>query len=264
MIHPKDRVPVLIVPRSRSSISDEEDESSGDDSNGGRSLRKRATRQTMTRTRRPTRGSSESFESEYDLSESEPEVRRSGRIGTQKNYNEQMDVDYEVNEESDDDVMEIDSDGSYGRKKAKMPRKRKGPKPAYGRIRRMEDLDVSESALLNHRDTCEKCHRPASSLLLQKLKSRKGSKRKKAQDDFSENDEDFFNNLGGWVRWSVNSAEVLNYRSSFSNDSISASNVVSFHTGVASQNLKEMISSELFRLEPSRKATLDHASVTSM
>ena len=51
-----------------------------------------------------------------------------------------------------------------------------------------------------HRDICEKCHREPAHVLLKKLGKRKGRK-KKQTDDLSEDEEDMYNALGGWVRW---------------------------------------------------------------
>lgn len=146
-------------------------------------------------------------EDEYnEESDSDEGLRRSGRNVSRKDY--RMDVDFEVNDESDDDdeILELESGsdesqarGSKARPKA---RHRRAPKPAYGRIRSMEDLEDSDSEtepLKRHRNECEKCHRAASLVLVKKLKSRR--KKKKTDGDFSENDEEFYNNLGGWVRW---------------------------------------------------------------
>lgn len=211
-IHPRDRQSSVAQSsyNGTESTSDQSDLSEGAQSSDNygttRHLRKRQNRYPTRRKRIGKGHHSGNTEDEdaYDMSESEEDVvRRSGRTGTRKNY--KMDVDYEFRDESEDDAIEIDSDASFeGKgKRSTKPRKRRAPKPAYGRIRDMDDLDDFESPLVKHRDECEKCNRPAASLLLQKLKSQSGRKKKKKDDDFSENDDDFFNNLGGWVRWSV-------------------------------------------------------------
>lgn len=218
-IHPRHRLSPVARPKpsssrtesvsSASDVSDAQDPS--DDAYGA--IPKRQMRYSTRNSRLHKRRKSGETEDEdfYDVSESDEEVlRRSGRTGIRKNY--KVDGDYKIDEETDDDAIEIDSDASseWGKgKQNQKPKKRKAPKPAYGRIRDMDDLDGYDSLLLRHRDECEKCNRPAASLLLQKLKSRGGRKKKKSEDDFSENDEDFFTSLGGWVRWLVSHLQCL-------------------------------------------------------
>lgn len=105
----------------------------------------------------------------------------------------------------DDEDFEDISDDSAARsttKSAKKVVRGKASRPAYGHFRMVVDLVIDEEeindSLLAHRDICEKCHTgPAH---LQQAKLKKGRKRR-ANDDESEDEETRVANLGGWVRW---------------------------------------------------------------
>lgn len=130
-------------------------------------------------------------------SESEPQVRR--RSGRNKAAGVRYDDDYQM------DVLDGSDDApvSTRTKKAKKKFKKRGPKPAYGIIRTVEDLDESDDEfgpLRAHRDFCEKCKDPPAHILMVQAKRKRGKKRAK-QDEDEESDGERASKLGGWVRW---------------------------------------------------------------
>lgn len=116
------------------------------------------------------------------------------RSKQKKKYNEDEDeADYDYRSEEEEDRP----------RKAKRAIKKTGPRPAYGRIRDVENLydsDPETAALRAHREVCEKCHREPAHVLLRRLAKRKGRK-KKVDDEFEEDEQEAANALGGWVRW---------------------------------------------------------------
>lgn len=212
---PKDvqkRKPRLTVDKDYVSDSDSEDEteqeSDSDDyidtyvRRSTRATRNQGTKQLRAlpyspRKTRFGRGHPASPISISDDSESEQSVprRRSSRKMSKKSYaiNDESDYQSDAAEESSD------YEESRSRRKLKQPVKRKGPKPTYGVVRKVEDLydsDPETAPLRGHREECEKCRRAPSHIL---MKKRGG--RKKKRDDFSEDEEELANRLGGWVRW---------------------------------------------------------------
>lgn len=196
--------------------SDEEDDADSD-VYGSRPRRKAAsgTRRSSRNTdkKAPTRGSRKAPRKRYDEDEDEddgddyeaaPATRRSTR--SRKTARSNLDDEYEDDEYEDDDGDYRAKPKAKGAtaKKTKGPVKRKGVRPAYGRVRPVADLDYdpgedqSTAALRAHRDLCEKCARPPTHLMLLREKRKPG--RKKKQDD----EEEFVQQtgeLGGWVRW---------------------------------------------------------------
>ncbi|KAL5519231.1 hypothetical protein ACEPAH_914 [Sanghuangporus vaninii] len=221
-VHPKHRIQlVLNVPKHKpgpvvdtdyvsDSDSDETEERAESDDYEDTYLRRstRASRHQTSKQVRPlpysprktrSRGHQTSPISVDDDSESEQSLprRRSSRNAKKS---------YTINEESDyqSDGVEESSDyqESRTRRRLKQPTKRKGPKPAYGRIRKVEDLydsDPETASLRGHREECEKCHRAPSHILLKRL-SKRTKRRKKRDDDLSEDEKELANRLGGWVR----------------------------------------------------------------
>ncbi|KAI9461026.1 hypothetical protein BJY52DRAFT_1168379 [Lactarius psammicola] len=117
--------------------------------------------------------------------------------------------------ESDDGESETGSDKSFSpsrnfRSKGKpnVPKRGKASRAAYGHIRSIADLGYDElenGPLSAHRDTCERCQRdPTHLLLLQRRKTatKRKAKRKPKDDEFEEDSdsEDKLAALGGWVR----------------------------------------------------------------
>jgi hypothetical protein len=119
----------------------------------------------------------------------------------------------------DDHSAEEDSDSSDdyegpSKVKAEKPKKvvrGKASRPAYGNFRVVADLDFDDCSdqetapLRFHRDTCEKCHKTPSHVLLNMPKTKtKGRARKKDEfEDEHEGDDKSIAALGGWVRWYV-------------------------------------------------------------
>lgn len=129
-------------------------------------------------------------------SESEGAKRRSSRFREKKNYTVDEGSDFE-----DPDSSEFDGSPGPSRKRPRILL-RKGPKPAYGLIRNIDDYyepDPLTAALRAHRENCERCHREPAHILLKKPIRKK--KKRKNDDDLEENDEETFTRLGGWVRW---------------------------------------------------------------
>ncbi|KAL5533979.1 hypothetical protein ACEPAG_439 [Sanghuangporus baumii] len=222
-VHPKHRIQlVLNVPKRKPgpvvdgdyvSDSDSSNETEGAESDdyedtylrrSTRASRRQTSKQVRVLPYSPrktrSRGRQTSPISVDDDSESEQSLprRRSSRNAKKKSnsINEQSDYQSDGVEESSD------YQESRTRRRSKQPTKRKGPKPAYGRIRKVEDLydsDPDTAPLRGHREECEKCHRAPSHILLKRL-SKRTKRRKKHDDDLSEDEEELANRLGGWVR----------------------------------------------------------------
>jgi chromodomain-helicase-DNA-binding protein 4 len=141
--------------------------------------------------------------SDSDVGEVDVSIRRSarGRRG-RRVVKEAADEDFEMGSSDDDD------EGSDLPKK-KTPRKIAAPRPEYGKVRQLELTRPEEGvdSLHAHRSICERCHEPSASTLLLKLRKR-GKKRahKRHTDEDSEDEEESYKKLGGWVRWYVQSA----------------------------------------------------------
>lgn len=226
-IHPKHRVQLVInFPKRKPAISkseyvseSSEETAEGSDSEdedayvrrGTRASKRQANKHVRAlpfspkRTRERNGGRTNPISVANSDSESEDEdeeerpTRRSTRATNKKVYAGNADSDFEDDLEESSDYDENRS----GRKQKKII-KRRGPKPAYGRIRRVEDLydsDPETAALRAHRDECEKCHRAPAHILLKKRGKKKPRRRKRDDDSLSESDGDTFNKLGGWVRW---------------------------------------------------------------
>ncbi|KLO20752.1 hypothetical protein SCHPADRAFT_816295 [Schizopora paradoxa] len=136
---------------------------------------------------------------EEDESDSEPRIQR--RSGRNRGAGVRYDEDYQEDELDESDGSRI---VATSHKKAKKKIKKRGPKPAYGTIRDVEDLDNSddESAPLRaHRDFCEKCKEPPSHILMVQAKRKRGRKKaKRDEDEDEESDGERASKLGGWVR----------------------------------------------------------------
>ncbi|KAI5124175.1 hypothetical protein M0805_000981 [Coniferiporia weirii] len=116
---------------------------------------------------------------------------------------EELDVLSGDGSDSEDDfeVTGGSDDEDYGQpsRKAKRIKKKYGPKPAYGRIRNIEELydsDPETASLREHRDKCERCHRAPAHILLKKTRR----KNQKDKEDITEHGGESYKSLGGWVR----------------------------------------------------------------
>lgn len=111
---------------------------------------------------------------------------------------------------SDQGVTSNDSDQSEGLStknrmnnfngKLIKSKKSKAIKPAYGLIRNVDNLydsDSESTPLRAHRDFCERCHRKPA----HRLKANYKKRRKRKTDDIFSDDDDSYENLGGWIRW---------------------------------------------------------------
>jgi hypothetical protein len=124
----------------------------------------------------------------------------------------------EVGVSSDED--KDDDDDTYGGRRLRKrhpskqikkgkSRKPKGPKPQYGSVRSIDDIDLDyfsddeDKPLRAHRMACEKCHDGPSNRILAAWKKRKGKKKRARSDEDEENEEDRAERLGGWVQWYV-------------------------------------------------------------
>jgi chromodomain-helicase-DNA-binding protein 4 len=160
-----------------------------------------------TRFRKPLLSDSESSVTS-DFDDAGP-ARRSSRIRNSFRIRD-------TGHESEGGESEADSDESYSpdrksRSKGKpnIPKRGKASRAAYGHIRSIADLGYDElenGPLSAHRDTCERCQREPTHLLLQqrqKTATKSKAKRKPRDDEFEENSdsEDKLAALGGWVRW---------------------------------------------------------------
>lgn len=101
----------------------------------------------------------------------------------------------------------ISGDSDYEDSPRSRPVKRKivkkAVRPEYGKIRNVEDpydSDPDTAPLRAHRGVCEKCRRVPAHILLRKHK-KKMARKKKKDEGMSEDDEDFYLSLGGWVQW---------------------------------------------------------------
>ncbi|KAF5352561.1 hypothetical protein D9756_006063 [Leucocoprinus leucothites] len=116
------------------------------------------------------------------------------------------------------ELDESDEDNEYGSgrrrtskggkvgAKGKAPRKPKGPKPQYGCVRSIDDIDLDyfsddeDRPLREHRRVCEKCHGEPSNNQLLAWKKKKGKKKKANSDEDIEDEEERLERLGGWVQ----------------------------------------------------------------
>lgn len=108
--------------------------------------------------------------------------------------------------DDDDDDYEEEEEVSYKKGKKKVVPKK--PRPTYGLIRGIEDLDDSDTEtpfVRAHRNVCEKCHKEPAHILLNKFRKRKGRKkvRKTNEQNITEDEMESIQNLGGWVHWYV-------------------------------------------------------------
>jgi len=131
-------------------------------------------------------------------SESEQPTRRSSR--TKKRTTIIID---------DDDYDYDDAAPVSAKLKSKgKARQAKTAPPLYGRIRDIKHIDddpysdEENEPLRRHRGMCEKCHQEPAHLQLSKLKKRGRRKRKRTEDEYSD-EEEGLEALGGWVQWLV-------------------------------------------------------------
>lgn len=117
------------------------------------------------------------------------------------------DDNYATEDEDEDEPMS--EDWTPTKKKATKPRRKRTARPAYGFVRSTEDLDASDSdtaPLRAHRQTCEKCLKGPSHVLMvaaRKKKNRGKKKRRGPDADLMESSADEVEKtekLGGWVR----------------------------------------------------------------
>ncbi|KAF8560206.1 hypothetical protein OG21DRAFT_38190 [Imleria badia] len=214
-------------PISDSSLTDEDDDKSGDDDFTGRPSTRKSARLAAgkpkftqsklpfspkkLRTSRVLQGRLVS-DSEDDLGgygqvDSDVEIlpsRRSTR--SRKSTRANLADDLVDGEESDGDSYH-DSPRPKSREKARKMLKKKRPataRPAYGHFRDIDDLDFDHyedeatSSLRAHRNICEKCHKRPTHEELAKVK--KGRRKTKDNGESDDDDEDHIRGLGGWVR----------------------------------------------------------------
>ncbi len=128
------------------------------------------------------------------------DLRRSGRnkvVAGRVRYDE----DYREDNVDDSDDAPVTA---RAQKKVKKKLKKRGPRPAYGTIRDVEDLNDSDddsAPLRAHRDFCEKCKDPPAHVLIVQARRKRGKKRSKQEDEDEESDGERASKLGGWVRW---------------------------------------------------------------
>ncbi|KAI0322695.1 hypothetical protein OF83DRAFT_1092474 [Amylostereum chailletii] len=119
-------------------------------------------------------------------------------------------ADQDYAENTSDDEDEYISRPRRGKaSSSKRPLRGAASRPAYGHFRPIQDLDwdpcddEKTAALRAHRDTCEKCQRRPTHILLEEEKKR-GNRKKKRRDDSDEDDpiegSEQIEKLGGWVR----------------------------------------------------------------
>lgn len=163
---------------------------------------------------------------EQDERSSHAPARRSTRV--RKGFKVSLDADayLDGSEPEADDSDEYESTAISKSKRAKPKKIIRGraARPAYGHFRVVADLDYDSHSdeeslpLRAHRDICEKCHRgPAHELLsaLSRKPKGKGRRRKKQSEEESDDSGDEKEKLaalGGWVRWSVLSLDLLYMR----------------------------------------------------
>jgi chromodomain-helicase-DNA-binding protein 4 len=150
------------------------------------------------------RRNSESESSEVNVRDGVSRTRRSNRIRNSLGTNK-MDRDYEDGESDSlsDEYVPVRNSRSKG--KINTPKRGKASRAAYGHIRSIADLEYDEledGPLSAHRQTCERCQRKQTHILLEQQKKR-GKVKRKLKDEFEEDsgDEDKLASLGGWVRW---------------------------------------------------------------
>jgi chromodomain-helicase-DNA-binding protein 4 len=150
------------------------------------------------------RRNSESESSEANVRDGVSRTRRSNRIRNSLGTNK-MDRDYEDGESDSlsDEYVPVRNSRSKG--KINTPKRGKASRAAYGHIRSIADLEYDEledGPLSAHRQTCERCQRKQTHILLEQQKKR-GKVKRKLKDEFEEDsgDEDKLASLGGWVRW---------------------------------------------------------------
>jgi chromodomain-helicase-DNA-binding protein 4 len=154
------------------------------------------------KTRPRKRDLSEGESSETFVSDDVGPTRRSNRIRNSCRINT-TEHDYEDEESlSDEDVSPIRKAGS--KSKPNIPKRGKASRAAYGHIRSIADLEYDElenGPLSAHRNTCERCQRKPTHVLLNQ--QRKLTKRRKPKGGSGEDSdgEDKLAGLGGWVRW---------------------------------------------------------------
>ncbi|KAF8499266.1 hypothetical protein F5888DRAFT_160250 [Russula emetica] len=146
---------------------------------------------------------SESESSETNVRGGVDRTRRSNRIRNSRGTNK-MDRDYEDGESDSlsDEYVPVRNSRSKG--KINTPKRGKASRAAYGHIRSIADLEYDElenGPLSAHRDTCERCQRKPTHILLEQQR-KKGKVKRKPKDEFEEDsgDEDKLASLGGWVR----------------------------------------------------------------
>ncbi|KAI0639630.1 hypothetical protein C8Q77DRAFT_1082196 [Trametes polyzona] len=138
-----------------------------------------------------------------DFEEPRRPTRRSMR--TRKSGRTNSD-DADFHDMTIDDTDESDAPWTSRHKHVKKKVVRgKASRPAYGHFRVVADLELDEeededfAPLVAHRGICEKCHTaPAHEQWKKGFK--KGRKRRKGDDEESEDEETRINALGGWVR----------------------------------------------------------------
>jgi chromodomain-helicase-DNA-binding protein 4 len=147
---------------------------------------------------------SESESSETNVWDGVGRTRRSDRIRNSRGTNT-MDRDYEDGEldSLSDGYVPVRNSRSKG--KINTPKRGKASRAAYGHIRSIADLEYDElenGPLSSHRNTCERCQRKPTHILLEQQRKR-GNAKRKPKDEFEEDsgDEDKLANLGGWVQW---------------------------------------------------------------
>ena len=189
----------------QSSDGDEEDEDEAEDESdyiGGRTLRSRtgksirrlpfSPKKSRSRVLRSRKGNdSDELENSSSNDEVEYQPRATRSRGVKSRFKD---------DESYDDAPRPAKRKAF---------KKKAVRPEYGKIRKVDDpydSDPDTAALRAHRDICEKCRRQPSHILLRKNKRKAGRKRKD-ENGFSEDDEGFYQTLGGWVQWYVISHE---------------------------------------------------------
>ena len=109
----------------------------------------------------------------------------------------------------DDDYDYDDSAPTSAKLKSKgKARQAKPALPLYGRIRDIKHIDddpysdEENEPLRRHRGMCEKCHQEPAHVQLGKLKKRGRRKRKRTEEEYSD-EEEGLEALGGWVQWQV-------------------------------------------------------------
>lgn len=181
-----------------SDLDSEDDEDEGEseleeDSDGSLVPTRRSTRNARTSAQdnsglpfspRKTRARAIYISDDEDDDDADPLLIATSPVRRSTRSKRAVQRDYVEGDEDDDDYAPTPQ--AKGTKKKAQP---KASRPAYGRIRPMEDLkydpDPETKALRAHRSKCEKCQREPTPQL-----------KKKRKIDDEEADE-----LGGWVQW---------------------------------------------------------------